>query len=454
MTENQTFKDEDRLGSRMKRYASVTSTVGGLAGKLAMHKVFGLDLDKEGHATDLKFALGGLKGPLMKVAQILATIPDAIPEEYASELAQLQSNAPAMGWVFVKRRMATELGRDWQSKFGEFSKDAVAAASLGQVHAATHPDGRKLACKLQYPDMSAAVEADLKQLNLLFSVYRTGGGSIDPTNIKNEIADRLREELDYALEAKHMQLYAHMVQDLPGVRVPEPVLELSSDRLLTMTWLTGQPILNFKEDSQEKRNELSQKLFQTWYTPLFKYAVIHGDPHLGNYAVNDEGGINLLDFGCIRKFHPKFLQGVIDLYRATLHNDNDLAVHAYESWGFKDLTPEVVETLNIWARFLFDAWIDDRVRPLQDGPRSPGIYGRETAEKVFKRLRELGGVTPPREFVFMDRAALGMGSVFMHLDAKLNWHQLMEEMMEGFDFAELSQRQASALDRFGLGFSA
>ena len=156
----------DSLGGRLGRYARVGSSVGGLAVKLAGQRYLGWSLDRDKHASELKAALGGLKGPLMKAAQLISTIPDALPPEYARELAQLQANAPAMGWAFVRRRMATELGPDWQSKFASFEKEASFAASLGQVHRATLPDGIEAACKLQYPDMASAMEADLNQLKL------------------------------------------------------------------------------------------------------------------------------------------------------------------------------------------------------------------------------------------------------------------------------------------------
>ena len=444
------FRDHDHASGRVKRYAAVTSTVGGLATKFAFSKVFGIDLDKGAHADELKRALGGLKGPLMKVAQILATIPDALPDEYVAEFSQLQSNAPAMGWLFVKRRMAAELGRDWLTKFGRFEHEAVAAASLGQVHRASLTDGTPLACKLQYPEMGAAVEADLRQLKMLFQIYKSYDGTIDPSQIGEEIEDRLREELDYIREAKQMALYRAMLADEDHVRVPDVVDELTTTRLLTMTWLDGQRVLEFKDDHADRRNGLARDIFMTWYKPLFGYGVIHGDPHLGNYTVADDGRINLLDFGCVRIFHPRFIAGVIDLYHATLHKDRDLAVHAYRTWGFEGLTNEMVDTLNLWAEFLFDAWIDDRVRPLQESTKSAGIFGREVAQKVVKRLREIGGVTPPREFVFMDRAALGMGSVFMHLGAELNWHNLIHEVMDGFDVDALQAKQADALAAAGL----
>ena len=190
------FDDADRVGGRIKRYAKVGRAAGGLAAKVAGKRLFGMAIDKGAHASELQSALGGLKGPLMKVAQIMATVPDMLPEEYMSELAQLQTNAPSMGWSFVKRRMRTELGADWQTRFADFTHEAAAAASLGQVHRATAEDGTLLACKLQYPDMGAAVEADLQQLKLVFGLYFRYDNAIDPVNIHAELSERLREELD------------------------------------------------------------------------------------------------------------------------------------------------------------------------------------------------------------------------------------------------------------------
>src|SRR6478735_1835905 len=154
-------KEKNRFSARALRYASVGANVGGVAARIASRRLFGLDPERDKDAASLAAALGGLKGPIMKVAQLLATIPEALPAEYAAELGQLQSQAPPMGWAFVRRRMAAELGPDWESKFGNFEREAAASASLGQVHEALSHDGRPLAVKLQYPDMQSAVEADL-----------------------------------------------------------------------------------------------------------------------------------------------------------------------------------------------------------------------------------------------------------------------------------------------------
>ena len=439
---------ENGFGVKLKRYGQVSGTMANLAATLAGEKYLGRAIERGEHAEQLKNALGKLKGPLMKVGQILATIPEALPPEYAQAFQELQSNAPPMGPAFVRRRMRNELGADWQDQFKDFSLESSAAASLGQVHKATLHDGRSVACKLQYPDMQSAIEADLAQLKVLFSIFETYDKTVKTKYVHQELSERLLEELDYEREARQMQLYAHMLADEANVHVPEVVPEVSTPRLLSATWLDGKAILCYKGASQEERNTLAMNMFRAWYVPLYHYGVIHGDPHLGNYTVRDDLSINLLDYGCIRVFPAKFVGGVIDLYHALLREDTDLAVHAYETWGFEGLTKEQIETLNIWAGFLYGPIMEDRVRPI--GEVTNGIYGRDTAEKVHKRLRELGSITPPKEFVFMDRAALGLGSVFLHLRAEINWYQVFNGLIDGFDCDALAAKQAQVCRQFDL----
>ena len=422
--------------------------MGGLAARLAGERYLGLNLDRGRHAAELKTVLGGIKGPLMKVAQLLATIPDALPKEYVQELVQLQANAPAMGWPFVRRRMAGELGADWQSRFRHFEKTAARAASLGQVHRATAPDGTPLACKLQYPGMASAVEADLHQLKLAMSLYERYDRAVTTAEIHAEISDRLREELDYEREAAHMRLYGKILRGESGVAVPVPIPELSTGRLLSMTWLEGTPILDVAKAPLAERNEISLRMFRIWYVPFYFYGVIHGDPHLGNYTVAPDRTVNLLDFGCIRVFRASFVRGVIDLHHALQRGDRDLAVHAYESWGFGNLSREIIDVLNRWALFVYGPLLEDRTRLIQE--KAGGVYGAAVAESVHRDIRRLGGVRPPREFVFMDRAAIGLGSVFLHLKAEINWYRLFHELIDDFDETALAARQAASLTAAGV----
>ncbi|MGA0563452.1 ABC1 kinase family protein [Ancylobacter sp. VNQ12] len=446
-------REANRLSARATRYARVGVKVGGVAARIAGTRLLGFEGQRGGNAAALAAALGGLKGPIMKVAQLMATIPDALPPEYAAELATLQSQAPPMGWAFVKRRMIAELGPDWASRFASFDKEPAAAASLGQVHRARALDGTELACKLQYADMQSAVEADLKQLELVFALHRRMDPAIDTTEIAKEIGERVREELDYRREAAHAGLYAQMLADEAGVRVPRVHADLSTGRLLTLDWLDGRRLLDFVDHPLDQRNAIAHAMFAAWWLPFSRHGVIHGDPHLGNYTVFEQrgapAGINLLDYGCIRIFPPSFVGGVVDLYRGLQQGDEARIVHAYETWGFRGLKRDLIEVLNIWARFIYGPLLDDRVRSIADGV-APGEYGRREAFRVHKALKEKGPVRVPREFVFMDRAAIGLGGVFLHLRAELNFHALFEAAIADFSTDAVAARQGAALRAVGL----
>jgi predicted unusual protein kinase regulating ubiquinone biosynthesis (AarF/ABC1/UbiB family) len=446
-------REANRFSARAARYARVGTNVGSVAAKFAASRLFGLGLDRGKNATELAAALGGLKGPIMKVAQLMATIPDLMPPEYVEELQKLQSEAPPMGWPFVKRRMVAELGPSWQDKFAEFEHKPAAAASLGQVHRARALSGERLAAKLQYPDMQSAVEADLQQLEWLFAIHRRMDPVIDTSEIGKEIGARVREELDYQREAKHVALYQLMLKNVDLVRVPRVWPELSTGRLLTLDWLDGAKLLSHKSADLEVRNRIGQAMFTAWWFPFSRFGVIHGDPHLGNYTVFDRdgapGGINLLDYGCIRIFPPKFVGGVVDLYNGLLRGDDDLVVHAYETWGFTKLSRDVIDILNIWAKFIYGPLLDDRERTIADGVK-PSEYGRREAFRVHQGLKQKGRVRVPREFVFMDRAAIGLGAVFLHLNAKLNFHRLFNEAIENFSRDTVGRRQTAAMTKVGL----
>lgn len=444
------YGSKSQVGGRLKRYAKVTTTMSGLAARMAGERYLGMDIDRDRHAAQLREALGSLKGPLMKVAQILSTIPDALPAEYADELASLQADAPSMGWLFVKRRMAAELGADWQSQFAEFNRTAISAASLGQVHKAVSPDGQPLAVKLQYPDMASAIDADLRQLKLVFQLYERFDSAISTNDIYNELSDRLHEELDYCREAANLALYRDMLKDEAHVTMPQYLPELSTGRVLTMSWVEGQKLMAWLEGapSQEERNQVAMNMFRAWYVPFYFYGVIHGDPHLGNYSIDNRLNINLMDFGSIRIFRPDFVSGVIDLYKALRDSDEALALQAYEKWGFHGLDKEAIEVLNMWAGFIYAPLLEDGVRPIQQ--MRGGSEGRELAGKVHQELKRIGGIKPPREFVLMDRAAVGLGSVFMHLSAEVNWHKLFHELIDEFDTSKLATRQRKAVLGAGL----
>ena len=259
-------------------------------------------------------------------------------------------------------------------------------------------------------------------------------------------------------EAKIARLYRVMLVDRPFVRVPRIEDSLSTRRLLTMQWLDGERLVAFETAPQQTRDAIAVGLFDAWWRPFLRYGVIHGDPHLGNYTVAASGegakrnveGVNLFDYGCVRVFPPRFVLGVVELYRALKANDNARVAHAYEKWGFGKLTPGTTEAMTIWARFMCGPILDDRVRTAADGVK-PSEYGRREIGQVMRALRaEGGGLLAPREFVFLERATIGLGSAFLRLGARLNFHRMYEDAIAGFNEEALSSRQAGALEAVGL----
>jgi len=279
-------------------------------------------------------------------------------------------------------------------------------------------------------------------------IYQSYNKAIKTEEAYKEIADRLKEELDYLREKKLMKVFKNIFSDSSFVHVPDVIDKLSTKRLITMTWLDGEPILNYKKEKKEIRNIIAKNMFNAWYKPFYEYGIIHGDPHPGNYTIQKDLSVNLFDFGCMRIFDGKFIQGVIDLYFALQENDKAKAVHAYEQWGFANITKAKVEVLNKWAGLLYSPLMEDKVQKIQEN--DSGVYGAEVASVVHKELKKLGGIKPPQEFIFMDRAAVGLGSIFIHLKAEVNWYQIFHKLIENFQVTELNKRQQKALKLVNL----
>jgi len=426
--------DKDKFSKRASRYIQLTGQVGGLLTKLGANRFLGVNIDKDKHALNLKKDLGEIKGPFMKIAQLISMIPDALPIEYSNQLIQLQSHAPSMGELFVKRRMVNELGENWKNFFLDFNTSASYAASLGQVHKAKLKNGDLVACKLQYPDMQSAVNVDLNQFRIILNLFEKYNKAIKTKKIFLEIKDRLVEEIDYENEINNIKIFKKIFEFNKSVNIPKIYRNCSTKRLITMSWLEGLSLDEMLRYSKNKKNlseRIATNIFNTWYMPFYKFCVIHGDPHFGNYSFKKNGNINLFDFGCVRFFPIKFVKAVLNLYYALEKKDEDLMVEAYKTWGFKKINKKLIKVLNLWASYIYGPLLEDKKRLIQ-GEKKKG-YGFDIVNNVYKELRKIGGVEPPKEFVFMDRAAIGMGSLFMKLDVKLNWHNLFKNLIKDFD---------------------
>ena len=265
----------------------------------------------------------------------------------------------------------------------------------------------------------------------------------------------MREELDYRREAKHVALYRAMLDGVDIVRVPRAWPELSTGRLLTLDWLDGSTHARAQERSARRAQRAGHRHVHRLVVsvqPLRRHPRRPASRQLHGVrrATAQPGRASISSItAASASFPPKFVRGVVDLYHGLLHGDDDLVVRAYETWGFRRLSRDLIDTLNIWARFIYAPLLDDRVRTIADGV-APSEYGRREAFRVHQALKRKGPVTVPREFVFMDRAAIGLGAVFLHLRAELNFYRLFNEAIEQFSLDRVAKRQAAALAAAGL----
>ena len=436
--------DKDTFSKRLNRYFQVTSQVGGIVTRIGANKYLGLNTDQKKNAHNLQEKFGQAKGPFMKIAQLLAMIPDAIPKDYANQLMKLQTNAPPMGEYFVRRRMKNELGENWKKKFINFNETSSFAASFGQVHKAKLNNGRLVACKIQYPDMLSTVKADLVQLKVVLNLFEKFNKVIKTSKIHSEIKERLFEEIDYIKEAQNINIFNRIFKNETKINIPNIFSKYTTSKLITMSWLDGRSIHHLFTSSNNKLKEkVATNIFNAWYKPFYSFAIIHGDPHFGNYTFTKNGNINLFDFGCIRIFPVNFVKAVINLYYALQKKDIDLAVEAYKTWGFKKINKELIKILNLWASYIYGPLLENKKRFIQgDGKKG---YGFEIANEVYKKLKKIGGVEPPKEFVFIDRAAIGMGSLFMKLNVRLNWYELFNNLIKDFELNHIKKKQEEIL---------
>jgi predicted unusual protein kinase regulating ubiquinone biosynthesis (AarF/ABC1/UbiB family) len=267
------------------------------------------ELLSKGAAEKLVSTLGELKGAAMKLGQALSMDPDLLTPEVRQVLARLQNQAPAMSYEQVARVVREELGAPPEERFREFSREPLAAASLGQVHRAVLPDGRPVAVKVQYPGIAESMAQDLQNLGMVVKTVSLASKLMDGSAYFQEFRDELLLELDYRREAALARGFARSVAPLKDLYVPEVIDSHSASRVLTLELLQGLTLKDWvlTGASNEERFRVSGQLIRATYGPFFGAGEIHADPHPGNFMVMPDGRLGLLDFGSIKRFSPRFV---------------------------------------------------------------------------------------------------------------------------------------------------
>ncbi|MBC7542811.1 MAG: AarF/ABC1/UbiB kinase family protein [Candidatus Sericytochromatia bacterium] len=414
--------EQDRIETgRVSRFLKMA----GLATSLLADKALGRAADgtiSPQAAQRIADALGQLKGPLLKMGQAMSYMTEFLPPEVTAILAKMQNNVPAMGYFFVAKQIEADLGGPVERFFSSFERKAFAAASLGQVHRAVLKDGTPVAVKVQYPDMDRLVDSDLKTARMLIEGLRLSAGrKYDVSDMFDEARIRVLEELDYRREADNTDEFAAHFADYDGVRVPKVYREASGARVLTLEMMPGKTLGQAIQDgmSQEDRNHYGLLLIRMFWEEYFGLAMLHADPHPGNYLLH-EGSIHLLDFGSVKRISPEWQTASRLLLRGMLTDDDAMQLAGNEMAGYLQPgdSPEKVELVRQIWQMLF--------APYRHDTFDFGVEGRIGASmQVMHDYAHQVGIRMPPDAIFVHRAAGGILATLFQMKSEGRFQDLI-----------------------------
>ena len=417
-----------RLGARLGFGHAATSARKVFAGAERREQ---LSRDRELRtAQQIAAELGNMKGALMKLGQMASYLDDGLPEPLRMALSQLQSQAPPMSNDLVRDVIREELGGEVEDLFVEFDEQPIAAASIGQVHRAIILDPstgaeRAVAVKVQYPGVAEAIDADLRTADLLGALLALGFRSLNPEEMVAEIKDRLREELDYTLEADNQRLFAGFYRGHPFVNVPDVVDAYSTRRVLTTELVTGATFDEVTGWSQEERDMAGEAIFRFVFRSLYRFRAFNGDPHPGNYVFHGGGRVTFLDFGLVKHFTADEMEMFQSMVRSAVL-DGDMAEYRriVEEAGMlqKDAPVSTEDAGDYFAHFY---------EPVRESRRIEWTSGYATSivRHTFDRTSSIAQyATVPRSFVFIQRINLGLYAILGRLGCAGNFRRISEEL--------------------------
>ena len=416
-----------RLGRAARLGAlSARASAGWLAGAAARSIGRSAAADRLRRAVAVRAAegLGQLKGLAMKVGQVLSFAIDEMPPEVREALQALQTSAPPRPFEEMAPVIERALGRPLREAFARIEPEPIAAASIGQVHRGVLDDGTAVAVKVQYPDVAAAVRADLANLSLLVPTVRLLAPRVDADRIAREIRERILEELDYVAEARNQAAFAARFEGHPFVSIPRVVPSRSAAEVLTSEWVEG---LRFPEAirlGEDLRSRLGEMLFRFVWGCVFGWGTFDADPHPGNYLF-DRGGarVTFLDFGCVKRLPAPVLRAFRGFVRARLEGDAEASRASAEALGFVDAAdPHADRVIGALTRVYVPFRKDgpERFPSLWSGVSLSDVLGGELAE-ARRRLRM------PNDIVFVNRTLAGAYMVLSRLGARASWGRIARE---------------------------
>src|SRR5438552_10995086 len=370
-----------------------------------------------------------LRGPAMKLGQMLSLQTGVLPNEVLAELATLQMEAPGMHPSLVRVQIKGSLGREPEEIFKQFTTEPFAAASLGQVHHAVTREGQRVAVKIQYPGIRRTIENDFR-LFRTFSKPAQASGHI-PKSAIDEIEEQIIAETEYLREADNIEFLTDRLAPLSFVKVPRVLREYSSDKVLTMSLMTGRHLEDFlaQRPSQKLRNQLGSDLFELFYFQVLKIGALHADPHWGNYLFNDDAGISLVDFGCVKYLSPESVAYLRSVFLYPGETDSvdfrRLLEKYYEDIGEK-LLPAARRALVRFAENFYR-----KVYPPE--PEKHQLFDFGDAAFLHDYLRESKNLLRTKgvltEFIFMGRAEMGLYQTLHRLKASVRTSEIVRKYL-------------------------
>lgn len=384
-------------------------------------------------AQQLVDMLGEMKGAAMKLGQLASFYEFATPGDhlstYRDALTMLQNSAPPMDPAASRSVIRKEFGRPVEEVFDSFEDEAVAAASIGQVHRARLFSGEVVAVKVQYPGVDEAVRADLKNLNALAKISVAVAPNLDPKEVANEVRDRILEELDYRREARNQAKFAALYDAHPFVVVPKVFDDYCRTRVLTQEFVEGAPFPTAYDWDQPAKDRLGEMLFRFFYGSLNRFLLFSADPHPGNYLLLPDGRVAFLDFGLVRAIDPGTLTLLLEVVQALVEDDRDRGRKALESLGILSRrTPEIDAVWEHVKMFNRAVLTEGDFTITREFAREIAAAGMDPRSSAFQTMRKVG---VPGVMVTFNRMSFGVVSLLGRLEATADWHSISRELWAG-----------------------
>lgn len=399
-------------------------------------------------ARELADRLGELKGTVMKAGQMMSLYGQYfLPEEAVAALSELHDDSPPVQWPVIERTLRESLGPQRLAEL-DINPVSLGAASLGQVHRARRRgDDRELVVKVQYPGVAESIDSDLKTLSRLLLMSKLTPKGLDMNPIFAELREMLRQEVDYVAERRDTELFSQRLADDPRYRVPDCLADLSTDRVLTMTYEVG---VSPRHPSvaalpQARRDALGASFFDLFLKEFFEWGVVQTDPHFGNYRVQAEDSdepdrLVLLDFGATRRFSQRFVDAYSDLISSAIDDDIERVIDANIRIGL--LKPEFPRPL-LEGFAQLCCLIVEPFRPIDD-PRIPAHCRTadhrydwaasdlmlRASQMAARQALSLHFQIPPREIVFLHRRLLGVFATLAELRCQLNLRERLLSVLK------------------------